>query len=68
MFLLCYYSAGLFVVLLYLVPAAILSWRDRESAWERGWVEFFYLTFQILLSWGELRSTSREFTLGAIAD
>lgn len=53
LYLMCYYGAGVLAVLIYLVPAAILCWRNRESAWERGWVEFFYLTFQILLSWGK---------------
>lgn len=43
-------SAGM--VLIYLLPAFILSLRNRESGYERGWVEVFYLTYQILWSWG----------------
>ena len=54
-------SAGM--VLIYLLPAFILSLRNRESGYERGWVELFYLTYQILWSWGmSILLTQREMT------
>lgn len=39
-------------VFIYLIPAAVLCWRNRESGYERGWVEMLYITYQVLFSWG----------------
>jgi len=54
-------SAGMIII--YLLPAFILSLRNRESGYERGWVEIFYLTYQTswsigksFLPYGEIRS------------
>lgn len=52
-FIISYQAVALLVVLVYAVPATLLCRQNRESGYERGWVEMFYLTFQILLSWGE---------------
>lgn len=47
-------SAGM--IPLYLLPAFILSSRNRESGYERGWVELFYITYQFIWSLGTLIS------------
>ena len=44
-------SAGMIII--YLLPAFILSMRNRESGYERGWVEVMYITYQVLWSWGK---------------
>jgi hypothetical protein len=51
---LIYHACAAFFILVYLLPAFILSLRNRESGYERGWVEVFYITYQVLWSWGML--------------
>ena len=48
-----YHLSAAGTILVYLLPAAILSWRNRESGYEKGWVEMLYITYQVLWSWGK---------------
>jgi hypothetical protein len=41
------------MIIIYLLPAFILSLRNRESGYERGWVEMLYLTYQTSWSIGK---------------
>ena len=50
---LIYHTCAVGFILIYLLPAFILSMRNRESGYERGWVEVMYITYQVLWSWGK---------------
>ena len=57
-----YHGFVLFSILHYMIPAGILCALHRESRYERGWVEMFFLTWQTLWTLGE-----RLFRLAVVA-